>query len=84
MWLYREHALHPPNTMPHMTIIFNNNPIQLAPSVNTVKALVAHKELPASGIAVALNNRVVPKARWGVTELKDNDKVTVITAVCGG
>ncbi|MDE7120009.1 MAG: sulfur carrier protein ThiS [Muribaculaceae bacterium] len=50
----------------------------------TVADLVAMAQIPVTGTAVALNNRVVPRKAWGETWLSDGDKVTVITAVCGG
>lgn len=37
-----------------------------------------------TGIAVALNDMVVPRSKWETKELSDNDQVTVITATAGG
>lgn len=37
-----------------------------------------------SGIAVALNDVVVPRSKWETKELSENDQVTVITATAGG
>jgi len=37
-----------------------------------------------TGIAVAVNNQVVPKTAWANFELKDNDKILVIKASQGG
>lgn len=50
----------------------------------TVRDLLALNQLPATGVAVAVNNKVIRKALWDTTLLSDNDNVTVITAVCGG
>lgn len=36
------------------------------------------------GIAVAVNNSVVPRAQWGTHILQENDKVLVIQATKGG
>ena len=36
------------------------------------------------GIAVAINNKVVPKSEWGKHVLQDRDKVLIIRAVQGG
>ena len=36
------------------------------------------------GIAVAVNDEVVPKANWGGAMLEDGDRVEVITARQGG
>lgn len=39
---------------------------------------------PRSGIAVAVNGEVVPRATWSGTVLVDGDVVEVVTAVQGG
>ena len=36
------------------------------------------------GIAVALHQKVIPKERWDRTNLKEEDKITIITATQGG
>ena len=38
----------------------------------------------AEGVAGAVNNRVVPRAKWAATQLEEQMKITVIRAVCGG
>lgn len=37
-----------------------------------------------TGIAIAVNNSVIPKNNWTKLLLKDQDKVTIITATQGG
>jgi sulfur carrier protein len=37
-----------------------------------------------NGIAVALNEMVVPKSKWESTTIKENDSIEIITAVQGG
>ena len=37
-----------------------------------------------TGIAIAVNNSVVPKNSWANLSLNDQDKVTIITATQGG
>jgi sulfur carrier protein len=51
----------------------------------TLEALLA-TELPQKrkGIAVALNNRIVPQHLWAETWLHDKDSVLIITATQGG
>jgi sulfur carrier protein len=36
------------------------------------------------GIAVALNSAIVPKQKWNVTVLNENDEIEVVQAVQGG
>ena len=40
--------------------------------------------LPRTGVAVAVDGEVVPKARWAATALHDGARVEVLTAVQGG
>ncbi len=41
-------------------------------------------QLPAQGVAVAINNRMVPRSEWAQTPVHENDQLVVIKAVCGG
>ena len=36
------------------------------------------------GIAVALNDMIIPKSKWNDTLLKENDSVEIVHAVQGG
>jgi len=36
------------------------------------------------GVAVAVNGEVVPRTGWPATELRDGDRVEVLTAAQGG
>ncbi|CAM5418330.1 Thiamine biosynthesis protein ThiS OS=Streptomyces fumanus OX=67302 GN=GCM10018772_68110 PE=4 SV=1 [Streptomyces fumanus] len=47
-------------------------------------ALVRTLTEAPSGVAAALNETVVPRARWSSTALADGDRVEVLTAVQGG
>ena len=42
------------------------------------------QNLPTSGIAVAVNNRMVPRAEWNSYVLNEGDNILIIKAVCGG
>lgn len=50
-----------------------------------LEALLA-MELPGKkkGIAVALNNRIIPLSAWAETSLNNNDSILIITATQGG
>jgi len=49
-------------------------------------AILLEKEFPdlKGGIAVALNNRVVPKDQWSNTTLQAEDQILIIKATQGG
>lgn len=49
-----------------------------------VVALAQHLQLPERGVALAVNNRVVPRTAWSETVLNENDNVTIIKATFGG
>lgn len=51
----------------------------------TLEALIAI-EIPQKrkGIAVALNNRIIPQSFWAETFLNDKDSILIITATQGG
>ncbi|MDQ3393048.1 MAG: sulfur carrier protein ThiS [Bacteroidota bacterium] len=36
------------------------------------------------GIAIAINNNIIPKASWEIQHLQDQDHVTIIKATQGG
>jgi sulfur carrier protein len=45
---------------------------------------LARRELDLRGIAVALNGRVIPRAAWNTTALKDGDAIEIVRAMRGG
>jgi len=47
-------------------------------------ALASLNIVSQKGIAIAINNNVIPKAEWDAYELQDEDKVTLIRATQGG
>lgn len=67
-----------------MTVFVNNQ----AQDLNlhfTLQALLVQLSLDEQkGIAVAVNNQVVPKAQWNTHQLSEQDKVTIIRASQGG
>jgi sulfur carrier protein len=50
----------------------------------TVAAVVAAVTAQPAGVAVALNDQVVPRADWKTTTVCEADRVEVLTAVQGG
>lgn len=66
-----------------MKVYLNHQEICVGSRV-TLRDLLAGQSITADGIAVAVNNMVIPKEEWRDTFLANNDKVTVIRATCGG
>lgn len=66
-----------------MMIFVNSQEYELAGPV-PVSELASMLELPEGGVAVAVNNKIVRRDEWNTFLLKENDKVIVIKAACGG
>ena len=66
-----------------MKIYFNNKEICVGARV-TVLELLAGQNLHTGNVAVAVNNKVVPRSEWPTASLQEGAKITVIRAVCGG
>ncbi|GAA4890387.1 sulfur carrier protein ThiS [Streptomonospora salina] len=66
-----------------MNVIINGERRAVEPRT-TVADVVRSLTQDSGGVAVALNDEVVPKAGWAVTEVGDSDRVDVLTAVQGG
>lgn len=67
-----------------MEITFNNHTQQIQQQTSVqiiINDLLGEKQ---KGIAVAVNETVVPKANWDSYMLQPNDKVLVIKATQGG
>lgn len=66
-----------------MQIFINSAPVEVNPK-HSLAEILAAEGIPAQGTAVAINNKVVPKATWGDTFLSEGCRLTAISAVCGG
>ena len=54
------------------------------PDGTTVDDVVVRLGRGKSGLAVAVNDEVVPRSRWASTALQAGDRVEVLTAAQGG
>jgi sulfur carrier protein len=54
------------------------------PAGTSVDDVVARLGRGRSGIAVAVNDEVVPRSRWPAVALADGDRVEILTAAQGG
>ncbi|MCT1530442.1 sulfur carrier protein ThiS [Sphingobacterium daejeonense] len=68
-----------------MVLIINHQLTNFAFPINNLEELM-HLELKGktNGVAIALNNQVIPRNSWSVTPLADNDSILIITATQGG
>lgn len=49
-----------------------------------ISELISELALPDKGIAVAVNNKMIPRTKWEDHQLFDGDNILIIKAVCGG
>jgi sulfur carrier protein len=68
-----------------MELTINNQTKQFTSDCLTIQALL-DLEIPLkqNGVAVAINNVVIPKAEWSTHNLTESDAVLLITATQGG
>ncbi|WP_369035379.1 MULTISPECIES: sulfur carrier protein ThiS [Streptomyces] len=66
-----------------MNVLVNGQPRAVSPGT-ALDVLVKSLTAAPSGVAAALNETVVPRARWSSTRLSEGDRVEVLTAVQGG
>lgn len=66
-----------------MSATVNGEPLDVGAGL-TVAALVANRAQSRRGIAVALNGEVVPRSTWSAVQVRDGDRVELLTAAQGG
>ncbi len=66
-----------------MKIIMNDTPIEISGS-SLVLALSSSGINDLKGLAVAVNDTVIPRTAWENFALKENDTITIIRATQGG
>jgi sulfur carrier protein len=68
-----------------MKLLINGEEREL-PDVRTIEELLRTLAIPRErgGIAVAQNDRVIPRARWTETPVREGDRLEIIHAVQGG
>lgn len=61
-----------------------NGEAREVPAGSTVAGLARILDLPETGVAIAVDDEVVPAARWAQVVLRSDAVVDVLTAVQGG
>jgi sulfur carrier protein len=65
-----------------MKVTINNK--QHVTQAKTVSELAAQLQLPAKGVAIAIDNELKPRTTWDDTILQEGVTITIIKAACGG
>jgi len=66
-----------------VNILLNGEPRE-EPAELTVAQLLARLEMPLRGIAVELNQQVVPRSRHAEQKLREGDRIEIVSLVGGG
>ena len=66
-----------------MKVQVNNKEMETHPN-STLIQLASQLELPLVGVAIAVNNQMIPRTEWESLSLRENDNLVVIKAACGG
>ena len=67
-----------------MTFYVNNQPHESVDSKTLAQTLSDLQLTTQRGIAVAVNNTVIPKAEWITCSVQHDDHITIIRATQGG
>ncbi|REA62735.1 thiamine biosynthesis protein ThiS [Dyadobacter luteus] len=67
-----------------MEISINQQLTEIAENVSVQKLLSSLFSNPSKGIAIAINQSIIPKSQWEERILLPDDKVTLIRATQGG
>ena len=67
-----------------MQISINNQSYTFDEHVSLEQAVAQLQLEDTSGIALALNEDIIPRSQWNDTILSDEDKIIIIGAVAGG
>ncbi len=49
-----------------------------------VKQLAEEMKLPATGVAIAISNQMVPRDEWECTPIQEGADIVIVKAFCGG
>ncbi len=68
-----------------MNIKINGESVQIAEKMSLEEFVIMrlNKKEPR-GIAVAVNDMIVPKSKWNETAVNENDSIEIVHAVQGG
>lgn len=66
-----------------MQVWLNDNPVNYKASIS-LSQLLEDQNLFRSGIAIAVNQIIIPASCWANHNLQDNDRILVFQAIAGG
>lgn len=65
-----------------MKVTINNKETET--QAKTIRELAQELDLPATGVAVAISNEMVPRDEWEGTTIAEGADIVIVKAFCGG
>ena len=65
-----------------MNVQINNQDRQT--EARNLQDLAIELQLPQKGVAVAIDNQMIPRGNWAQTALQEGARIVIIKAACGG
>lgn len=65
-----------------MKVTINNK--ETKTQAKTIRELAQELDLPATGVAVAISNEMVPRDEWENTLITEGADIVIVKAFCGG
>lgn len=65
-----------------MKVTINNKETET--QAKTIRELALELDLPATGVAVAISNEMVPRDEWENTLITEGADIVIVKAFCGG
>lgn len=65
-----------------MKVTINNKETET--QAKTIRELAQELDLPATGVAVAISNEMVPRDEWENTIITEGADIIIVKAFCGG
>lgn len=65
-----------------MKVTINNKETET--QAKTIRGLAQELDLPATGVAVAISNEMVPRDEWENTIITEGADIVIVKAFCGG
>ena len=65
-----------------MKVTINNKETET--QAKTIRELAQELDLPATGVAVAISNEMVPRDEWENTIIAEGADIVIVKAFCGG
>ena len=65
-----------------MKVTINNKETET--QAKTIRELAQELDLPATGVAVAISNEMMPRDEWENTIITEGADIVIVKAFCGG